>query len=362
MHADAVKAEFEIGQPVIFGNMANPDKTGWIAAIEAKPSDMTVYTLGGGTMEREHFDIVIAWENLTHSEVSEGIARPWAEKAQRYQAEAKDPAEIAALLVEAKDPAEIAALLVEAKAAEQKRRDQRAAEAEAHKQQVSDWRDSIRAKVPADAKAVLVAELVHDESDSMTDYFNSSTSKTVILGFSRHTRDLFPEMRKAAARYEATAHLTDAPEDAEHREKYSMGGGYYLKDGYRHNSGWKVSKQRFYVRGNDIAESVPFGEWAVPDGQPFVTGNTERAKADAAPANAETCGGFTIEEHTHTKRGFQMWIVSPETRVDRETFSAWLAKAKERGGWYSRKWGSTPAGYAFKEQDAAQEFARELSN
>lgn len=348
MNVDANNSEFQIGQPVIFGNMANPDKTGWIAAIEAKPSDMKVYTLGGGAMEQEHFDIVIAWENLTHSEVSEGIARPWAEKAQRYQAEAKDPAEVAALLVEAK-------------AAEQKRRDQRAAEAEAHKQQVSDWRDSIRAKVPADAKAVLVAELVHDESDTMTDYFNSSTTKTVILGFSRHTRDLFPEMRKAAARYEATAHLTDAPEEAEHREKYSMGGGYYLKDGYRHNSGWKVSKQTFYARGNDIAERVPYGEWAVPDGQPFVTGNADRAKTDAAPASAETCGGFAIEEHTHTKRGFQMWIVSPETRVDRETFSAWLVKAKERGGWYSRKWGSTPAGFAFKEQDAAQEFARELS-
>uniref|UniRef100_UPI0026174DC7 hypothetical protein n=1 Tax=uncultured Ruegeria sp. TaxID=259304 RepID=UPI0026174DC7 len=28
MQAEAVKAEFQVGQPVIFGNMANPDKTG----------------------------------------------------------------------------------------------------------------------------------------------------------------------------------------------------------------------------------------------------------------------------------------------------------------------------------------------
>ena len=348
MQAETVTSEFEIGQPVVFGNMSCLDKTGWIAAIKAKPRDASVYTLGGGAMEREHFDITIAWENLTHSEVSEGIARPWAEKAQTRR-------------IEAKTAPEVAALLAEAQAAEQARRDQRAAEAEAHKRRVSDWRDSIRAKVPTDAKAVLIAQLVEDESDTMTDYFGSSTTKTVILGFSRHTRDLFPEMRKAAARYEATAHLTEAPEDAEHREKYSMGGGYYLKDGYRHNSGWKVSKQSFYARGNDIAEAVPYGEWAVPEGQPFVTGNAPRHNSATAPASAETCGGFTIEEHTHTKKGFQMWIVSPATRVDRETFSAWLAQAKERQGWYSRKWGSTPAGFAFKDQEAAQTFAQELS-
>ena len=31
-------------------------------------------------------------------------------------------------------------------------------------------------------------------------------------------------------------------EKIEHREKYSMGGGYYLKDGGRHCTGWKIYK------------------------------------------------------------------------------------------------------------------------
>lgn len=35
-------------------------------------------------------------------------------------------------------------------------------------------------------------------------------------------------------------------EELEHREKWSMGSGYYLKDGYSNSTGWTVSKQRKY--------------------------------------------------------------------------------------------------------------------
>ena len=65
--------------------------------------------------------------------------------------------------------------------------------------------------------------------------------RTVLLGFSTHTRDLFPEMRKAAARFEGTAHLAERNAEYEHREKYSMGHGYYL--GTHRYSGWQVSKE-----------------------------------------------------------------------------------------------------------------------
>lgn len=73
------------------------------------------------------------------------------------------------------------------------------------------------------------------------DYFGSRIVRTVILGFSTHTRDLFPEMRKAAARFEGTAHLAERNAEYEHREKYSMGHGYYL--GTHRYSGWQVSKE-----------------------------------------------------------------------------------------------------------------------
>ena len=68
-------------------------------------------------------------------------------------------------------------------------------------------RERLEAIVPADAKAVIVAELHEDESNSMTDYYRYRTRRTVILGFSTHTRDLFSEMRKHASNFEETAYL-----------------------------------------------------------------------------------------------------------------------------------------------------------
>lgn len=99
---------------------------------------------------------------------------------------------------------------------------------------------------PEWAKAVIVAEYEEDESDSMSDYFHARTTKTVILAWSKHTRNLFPEMRKAARNYKETAHLADGPKEWERRENYRGGGGYYLKDGYRHSNGWKIKKVPFY--------------------------------------------------------------------------------------------------------------------
>ena len=115
-------------------------------------------------------------------------------------------------------------------------------------------------KTPSWAKAVIVAELVEDKSDLMTDYHGHAIKRTIILGFSKHKRDLFGEMRKAALNHPETAFLYNAPKDAEHREKYSMGGGYYLKNEWRHDNGWSVSKKPFY----DMGDNVPMGEWSLP--------------------------------------------------------------------------------------------------
>lgn len=207
-----------------------------------------------------------------------------------------------------------------------------------------------REKTPEWAAAVIVAEMVEDQSDSMSDYFGHTTTRTIILAFSRHKRDLFPEMRKAALNHPEVAHLATAPEDAEHREKYSMGGGFYLKEGYRHSNGWRIQKSPLY-RG---AESVPVGEWALSPA-------TEEAEPVAAAA--QIAGGHSITEHTHTKRGFQMWIVQLSGRVERAEYDRLLIAAKARGGWYSRAWGGTPAGFAFKAETAARDFAAaELAN
>lgn len=340
------------GLPVIHGDYSNADRTGWIVSVQDNENE--VYSLGTGAMVREHLRIVIAFEDLSFTEVSEGITARWIEKAQ-------------ALDVPHKTEAEALAMLDAAKAEQARKHAQRQAESAAQAEQVSAWRDTIRDKIPANAKAVIVAEMMQDHSDSQTDYFASRSTKTIILAFSTHTRDLFPEMRKAAKNHASTAHLADAPDSAENRQKYSMGGGYFLKEGGRHSTGWKISKQAFYSNSanNDRANLLPYGEWSVPAEAPKATYTPADKPAAAAPAeqlDVDAPEGFTISVHTHTKKGFLMFIVEQADRVERGEFMAQLDKAKARKGWYSRKWGSTPAGFAFKDQAQAVAFMGEIAN
>jgi len=115
-------------------------------------------------------------------------------------------------------------------------------------------------KRPDWAKAIIVAEYEVDNCDLQTDYFSTKTTKVLLLAWSKHTKDLFSEMRKAAKNAPETEHLATPPDvdnngekmtkdniewwhpKDEHREKYSMGAGYYLKDSGRYWTGWKVEK------------------------------------------------------------------------------------------------------------------------
>ena len=99
---------------------------------------------------------------------------------------------------------------------------------------------------PAWAKSALFAEHEIDNCDLYTDYFSTKVTRRVFLAWSAHTRDLFSEMRKAAGLFSETAHLVTAPKSAEHREKWSMGSGYYLKAAGRYSTGWNVSKTNFF--------------------------------------------------------------------------------------------------------------------
>jgi hypothetical protein len=114
-----------------------------------------------------------------------------------------------------------------------------------------------------DCPAVIVAEKHYSDCDGMTDYYASHITERVILCSSSHKRDLFPELRKAAALIPETLHFTTPPDEDsngekrteenkkwwnpkdEHREKYSMGAGYYLSDGGVY-SGWHVEKDTFW--------------------------------------------------------------------------------------------------------------------
>jgi len=150
------------------------------------------------------------------------------------------------------DSFEVAILLQEA----QQQKKAEADEAEQEKIRVEQVKEIGRKRfteiLPEEAQAVIVARLKQDDSDRMTDYYASSVQRTVILGFSKHKRDIFSEMRKHASNFEETAYLAEPNEDYEHREKYSMGDGYYL--GKSKYSGWIIEKEPVYNRERTIED------------------------------------------------------------------------------------------------------------
>ena len=128
--------------------------------------------------------------------------------------------------------------------------------------------------IPDNAKSLIMACHEIDDCDTMTDYFSTVNGELVVLGWSTHKRDIFSEMRKHAGKIEETKHLAikgttdrdgqERTEDnkewwtpgEEHREKYSMGNGYYLKNANRYSTGWKVYKSSYYMACDEIYISL----------------------------------------------------------------------------------------------------------
>lgn len=96
------------------------------------------------------------------------------------------------------------------------------------------------------AQAVIVGRLKQDESDSQTDYYASSTIRTVILGFSLYTKVLFLELQKHALNFNETAYLAENNKEHIHRDF----DGYYL--GKSKYSGWIIEKDIVYDRDHTI--------------------------------------------------------------------------------------------------------------
>lgn len=306
-----------IGAPVM-----NSMKTGHIAKVRQAENRSFVI---GSTMAPITHEFEILWSDGTTGEHPSPLVLTWIERAAASGLDRVD---------------DIANRYADAMKARTERQNvARAADEERRQREREFWKDA-ETRIPAGSKAVIVAEYHEDASDSMTDYFHHKTARVVILAFSTHTRDLFPELRKAALNHPDCADLHGAPESAEHREKYSMGAGFYLKNGGRHWTGWSVRK----IGLHHGAQSIPVGEWSLTNAQ----------AAEAAPV---TVSGLNIEKHTHTKKGFDMWIVVMPDRVDRAAYDLLLNMARDFGGWYSSKWGKTPGGFAFKEEAKAKQFA-----
>jgi len=80
-----------------------------------------------------------------------------------------------------------------------------------------------------------------------------------------------------------------------------------------------------------------------------------------APAPAATSTTCEIQQHYHTKRGKDFWLVVLTDRVDRDEFERLRDCCQAAGGWYSRKWGKVPGGFAFETERGARAFANTLS-
>lgn len=226
--------------------------------------------------------------------------------------EKKDNSIAVYILPEVMPADEVLALYEKAKALKDLEQAKSDAYAKSRAEEIEKGRKIAAEKIPADTEALIVAAHDVDASDSQTDYFHHQTTQIIVLAASKHKRDLFAEMRKAAATLPQTAHMgpgkgrfnvyavanadcgcgvwkgcgshwhdevkksfdtkeaaetyiknSPAPgsiefqgvglvtfsfhlseEKIEHREKYSMGAGYYLKDGWDNSTGWRVYKVR----------------------------------------------------------------------------------------------------------------------
>jgi len=119
-------------------------------------------------------------------------------------------------------------------------------------------------QVPSWANAVIIATFTeHDEvaSDPYSDYYQSKTTRTIILAWSKHTRMLFPELRKACLNHADTCYMNNKEQSKEHRQNYSMGVGYLLTDNDYIRNGWHIKKH--VLPSHDKAKQVPLGELAL---------------------------------------------------------------------------------------------------
>lgn len=193
--------------------------------------------------------------------------------------------------------------------------------------------------LPDDAVAMIVGRLKQNDSDSQTDYYASSVQRTVILGFSKHTRDLFSEMRKYAGNFEGTAYLSEPNEDYEHREKYSMGDGYYL--GESKYSGWIIEKVRLYNRERFIED---FAYTAGQEDNICIKVNPKKEPAQSVTVQAEN---LQFEIVDYSEKAIALF---GDTKEIKDTL-------KDLGGRFNPKLshnGSKKAGWIFSKMKRAE--------
>ena len=116
--------------------------------------------------------------------------------------------------------------------------------------------------IPTWAKSVIVADEYKNESDSMTDYFNTIVIDTVYLAYSKTTRNNMSELKNASKLFKETADYVERAAENMSLEspKYDGiseiidGGGTYVPRYFLGSSnwyGWKVNKRKYFDLTNE---------------------------------------------------------------------------------------------------------------
>jgi hypothetical protein len=66
----------------------------------------------------------------------------------------------------------------------------------------------------------------------------------------------------------------------------------------------------------------------------------------------------SVSKVRHERLGCDVYIVTLSERVDRSQWDSLAKEARARMGWWSRAFGPAPAGFAFREERLAKEFAK----
>jgi hypothetical protein len=242
-----------------------------------------------------------------------------------------------ALEVEFMDAFEVAILRSKAEQIAKVELDEWQKDSECKEQQKAIGRQRLEKLLPTDAKAVIIACLHKNKSDPMTDYYGFSCERSVILGFSSHTKNDFAEMRKCASNFEETKHLSE--KGYENRENYTGGFGYYL--GESRYSGWVIKKEKFYGTQEQIIEryaliagkeenicisATSTAEKAIPEtitGDFIIVDYSDKALAvfgDTKPVKDQlsAMGGRFNPRLTHEGEKKAGWIFSKSKRAEVE--------------------------------------------
>lgn len=179
-----------------------------------------------------------------------------------------------------------------------------------------------KAIVPAGSKSVIVAQLLKSECGDNDDYYGSSTQRRVVLAFSTHKRNLFPEMRKAALNFKSTEFLYASDEKAEHRENYSMGRGTYLTEGCTY-SGWMIRKEVIWEGSIREAEILDI-DYTKKD--KIQSKPKKQSRSDVSPAPVEGSGLVEFEGGIIKSRSVDgLLSFTPKSKLERSEVNSLLS-------------------------------------